>query len=233
MVGWAGSAFGGAPLDDDGLDRVHAQAMRILSEIGTEVHDDAMLRRLRDAGQTIEGTRVRWDPELVMAQLALAPSSVTLTGRNPARSVPLGGGSLAHTPVGGSPFVSDRERGRREGTMADHVELVKLAHAAGSLTVLQSGTVEAQDLDHTSRHLEMDYSILRWSDRPYIVYGTSGEKAHDGFALAAIAAGGEGRLLANPMVLRIVNPNSLLVGDGLMDETLGACAEHGQAGSSE
>jgi trimethylamine---corrinoid protein Co-methyltransferase len=222
------SGFGVAPLDEDGLDRIHAQAMRILSDIGTEVHDDAMLRRLADAGQRIDGTRVRWDPDFVMAQLALTPDTVSITGRNPVNVVELGGGSLAHSPVGGSPFVSDRERGRRDGTMADHVELVKMAHAADLLSVLQSGTVEAQDLEHTSRHLEMDYSILRWSDKPFIVYGTSGEKANDAFELASIARGGREALLETPMVIGIVNPNSPLVWDGLMVETLVACAEFGQ-----
>ncbi|MCX6461364.1 MAG: trimethylamine methyltransferase family protein [Actinobacteria bacterium] len=216
------------PLDADALDRVHAQAMRILSEIGTEVHDDDAVEMLRAAGQTIDGTRVLWDPDFVMTQLALAPSTVTVTGRNPERSVVLGGGSLAHSPVGGPPFATDGERGRRDGSISDHIELVKLAHASNVLSVLQSGTTEAQDLDHESRHLEMDYSILRYSDRPFIIYGTSGPKARDAFELAAIAAGGREALLANPMTIGIVNPNSPLVWDGLMVDMLRACAEYGQ-----
>ena len=210
------------------MSAVHAQAMRLLSEVGTEVHDDDMLRRLAAAGQQVDGTRVRWDPDFVMEQLALAPSAFTLTGRNPARQVTIGGGSLAHSPVGGPPFAHDRDRGRRDGTIADHVELVKIAHACDLLPVLQSGTTEAQDLDYNSRHLEMDYSILRWSDRPFIIYGTSGEKARDGFELAAIAAGGREALAEHPMTVGIVNPNSPLVWDGLMVTTLVACAEMGQ-----
>jgi trimethylamine--corrinoid protein Co-methyltransferase len=216
------------PLSADDLERVHEQAMRILTEIGTEVHDHEMLRRIADVGQRVDGTRVRWDPDFVLAQVDIAPRAFELRGRNPERRVLIGGGSLAHSPVGGPPFAYDRERGRRDGTIADHVELVKLAHATDLLPVLQSGTTEAQDLDHTSRHLEMDYSILRWSDRPYILYGTSGEKTRDGLALAAIAAGGFDALVAHPMTLGIVNPNSPLVWDGLMVETLVACAELGQ-----
>jgi trimethylamine--corrinoid protein Co-methyltransferase len=216
------------PLTDEALDAVHDQAMRLVRDVGTEVHDDDVLRRLAEAGQDVDGTRVRWDPEFVLEQLALAPASFTLTGRGPDRAVPIGGGSLAHSPCGGPPFAHDRERGRREGTLADHVELVKLAHATDRLPVLQSGTTEAQDLDHTSRHLEMDYSILRWSDRPYIVYGTSGEKTRDAFELAAIAAGGRAALADRPMTVGIVNPNSPLVWDGLMTQTLVACAEYGQ-----
>jgi trimethylamine--corrinoid protein Co-methyltransferase len=216
------------PLRPEDLDAVHARAMRLLSEVGTEVHDESMRHRLAGAGQDVDGTRVRWDPEFVMAQLGLAPARFTLTGRNPARAVTIGGGSLVHSPVGGPPFAHDRERGRRDGTLADHVELVKLAHASNALPLLHSGTVEAQDLDHETRHLSMDYSVLRWSDRPFIVYGTAGAKAADAFDLAAIAAGGRNALLARPMTVGIVNPNSPLVWDGAMVTMLAACAEYGQ-----
>ena len=215
-------------LDDEALDRVHAQAMRILEDVGTEVHGDAALKLLREAGQRVDGTRVRWDAGFVMEQLAHAPSTFEMRGRDPARQVHIGNGSLVHTPVGGPPFASDGERGRRDGTMTDHVELVKLAHASDVLPVLQSGTTEAQDLSYLSRHLEMDYSILRWSGRPYILYGTSGPKTRDGLTLAAIAAGGTEALVQTPGVLGIVNPNSPLVWDELMVDELMACAEFGQ-----
>ncbi len=217
-----------APLSEESLDRVHAQAMRILTEVGIEVHDEDMCRRLTEAGQSVDGTRVRWDPDWVMAQLELAPDRFTLQGRNPERRVEIGGGSLVHSPVGGPPFAHDNERGRRDGSIADHIELVRLAHASDVLPVLQSGTTEAQDLDYNSRHLEMDYSILRWSDRPFILYGTSGPKTRDSLTLAAIAAGGREALIDRPMVIGIVNPNSPLVWDELMVQTLVACAEAGQ-----
>ncbi|HVQ87152.1 MAG TPA: trimethylamine methyltransferase family protein [Actinomycetes bacterium] len=215
-------------LDEDALDRVHAQAMRILEEVGTEVHSEPALRLLRAAGQRVDGTRVRWDAGFVMEQLAHAPSSIEMQGRDPSRTVHIGGGSLVHTPVGGPPFATDGDRGRRDGTMSDHVELVKLAHASDVLPMLQSGTTEAQDLSYLSRHLEMDYSILRWSGRPFIVYGTSGPKTHDGFALAAIAAGGAEALKKTPGAMAIVNPNSPLVWDELMVDALMACAEWNQ-----
>ena len=217
-----------APLSDDDMDRIHDQAMRILSEVGTEVHDDDMLVRLQAAGQSVDGTRVRWDPEFVMAQLTLAPSTFTLIGRNSERSIEMGTGALAHGNVGGPPFAYDRVRGRRDGTLADHVELIKMAQASAVLPMVQGGGVEAQDLEYTSRHLEMAYSCIRWSDRPFVIYGTSGPKARDAMTLAAIAAGGREELLARPMVVGVVNPNSPLVWDGLMVDTLVACAEFGQ-----
>src|SRR5262245_48917354 len=116
------------PLSESDLDAVHDQAMRILENVGTEVHSDAMLKMLNEAGQRVEGTRVRWDSGFVMEQLAKAPGQFTLQGRDPRYTVTIGGGSLLHTPTGGSPFVSDAERGRRDGDLESFIELVKMAH---------------------------------------------------------------------------------------------------------
>ncbi len=92
--------------------------------------------------------------------------------------------------VGGPPFASDLEAGRRSGTLDDHHALVQLTHASGLLSCVQTGAVEATDLDVAERHLEMEYSTIRWSDLPYLSYGTSGPEARDGIAMAAIVHGG-------------------------------------------
>ena len=44
-------------LGEEGVEAVHGAAMRIVSEIGCEVHDDAGLELLRAAGQRVEETR--------------------------------------------------------------------------------------------------------------------------------------------------------------------------------
>ena len=207
-------------LSEEQLDAVHAQAMTILEEIGTEVRDEPALDALRAQGQKVDGERVRWDREFVSEMVGRAPSTFTLTPRNPERAVEIGDGSLVLAPSGGAPFCSDLERGRREGTYDDHVELVKLAHAADLLTCLQGGTVEASDLDERSRHLDMDHSILRWSDKPYVCYGTSGPKARDAVDLAAIACGGREAIEQRPAIMGVVNPNSPLVWDGLMVDSM-------------
>src|SRR5947207_6176613 len=194
--------------------------MTILEEIGTDVRDEVALDLLRARGQRVEGERVRWDREFVMEMVAHAPPSFELLPRNPDRAITIGGGSLVLAPSGGSPFCSDLERGRREGSYADHVELVKLAHAAELLTCLQSGTVEASDRSERTRHLDMDYSILRWSDKPYVCYGTSGPKARDAVELAAIACGGREAIESRPAIMGVVNPNSPLVWDHLMVDAL-------------
>ena len=207
-------------LTEEQLEAVHAEAMTILEEVGTDVRHEVALRRLRELGQAVDGERVRWDREFVMEMVAAAPESFVLQTRNPARAVRVGGGPPVLTPVGGSPFCSDLERGRREGTIADYLERVKMAHAADLITCHQSGTVEATDLDERTRHLDMDGAILRWSDKPLVCYGTSGPKARDAVDLAAVACGGREAIEAQPAIMGVVNPNSPLVWDFLMVDAL-------------
>lgn len=216
-------------LSDDQLDIVHERAMTILEEIGVEMRHGPTLSLLSSLGQSVEEERVRFDREFVLEMVAKAPSSVTLLGRGDERSIVLGGGSLVHTPSGGSPFCSDLERGRRDGRLEDYEELVKLTHAASQLTCQQSGVVEAADLDDRSRHLDMDYCVLRYSDKPFICYGGNGVRAHDAVELASIVYGGREALEARPRFIGVVNSNSPLVWDGAMLEALTVWAEANQA----
>jgi trimethylamine--corrinoid protein Co-methyltransferase len=213
-------------LSDEDLDVIHEAAMRILEEIGTDVMHEGARKLLSEAGLAVEEDRVRWDRGFVMEQVARAPARFTLRARSPERSVEVGGGAPVWMNVGGPPFASDLERGRRSGTIADHDELVRMTHAAGVLNCVQTGAVEAQDLDVAHRHLDMERSTIRWSDKPYTTYGTSGPRARDGLAMARIVHGGEPD---GVVTIGIVNPNSPLVWDHRMTDALLAWAEAGQA----
>jgi trimethylamine---corrinoid protein Co-methyltransferase len=215
-------------LTEEQLDAIHEQAIRILQEIGTDVLDDRARALLADAGQTVEDTRVHWDRAFIEEMVARAPSSFTLHGRSADRTITIGDGHPVYAPVGGSPFASDLDGGRREGTIADHDRLVKLAHAADLLTCLQGGTVEAVDLPVTSRHLDMEYSLIRWSDKPYVSYGTAGWKSQDAIDMAAIAHGGRDLIEREPALMIVVNPNSPLIWDTRMVQALLVSAEANQ-----
>jgi trimethylamine--corrinoid protein Co-methyltransferase len=215
-------------LSEESVDAIHAQAMTILEEIGTEVVHEPALALLAGLGQKVEGTRVRFDREFVLDRLRLAPAQITVRGRRPERAVSFGGGTLCMLPTGGSPFVSDRERGRRDGTYADHVEIVKMTQATPLLTCGQSGATEASDVSDRSRHLDLDYSWIRYSDMPYVAYGTTGPRAQDSVDLAAIAHGGQAAIAAEPAIIGVVNPNSPLVWDAAMVAAMWAWAEANQ-----
>jgi trimethylamine---corrinoid protein Co-methyltransferase len=211
------------PLDiltDEQVQMIHDQAMTLLEETGTDVLHPGMLELLAKQGLAIDGDRVRWDRSFIMEKVALAPSSFTVRGRNRERDIHVGGGSQIWTNVGGPPFASDLDEGRRSGRLQDHDTLVKLTQATDLLTCVQSGAVEAVELDVNTRHMDMDYSTIRWSDKPYIAYGTSGPKARDGIELAAIVHGGHDAIAETAGIMGVVNPNSPLIWDFRMVDAL-------------
>ncbi len=215
-------------LTDAQIETIHEQAMRILEEIGTDVLHEPSKKLLADAGMSLVGDRVRWDRGFVMEQVAKAPSTFRLKARNPERSLVVGEGEPVLMNVGGPPFASDMDEGRRSGRMQDHDTLVKMTQAADVLNCVQIGAVEATDLDVALRHMDMEYSAIRWSDKPYTTYGTSGPRARDGVRMAEIVHGGRDAIEAEPVLMGVVNPNSPLIWDFRMTDALTVWAEANQ-----
>src|SRR5437879_6125911 len=116
------------PLDvltDEQVAKIHEQAMTLLEETGTDVLHPAAIELLRAHGQSIDGSRVRWDRAFVTEMVAKAPASFTVRGRNRDRDIHVGGGAQIWMNVGGPPFASDLDEGRRSGRLQDHDTLVK------------------------------------------------------------------------------------------------------------
>ena len=77
------------PLDADGIERIHDTAMRVLEEIGIDFLNEEAKTILKDAGCDVasDSDRVRMDRAFVMEQVAEAPSTFTITPRNPSRKI--------------------------------------------------------------------------------------------------------------------------------------------------
>ena len=217
-----------AVLSEEQLEAIHGTAMRICEEIGLDVLHEGARALLAGAGLEVRGSRVRFHRGFVQEQVATAPPAFALRARNPDRGLEVGTGVPVWMNVGGPPFASDLEGGRRGGRLEDHDALVRLTQAAGVLNCVQAGAVEATDLDVATRHLDMEYSTIRWSDLPYLTYGTSGPKARDGIAMAEIVHRGRAAIEGTPALMGVVNPNSPLVWDRRMTDALIAWAEAGQ-----
>ena len=152
------------PMTEEQEDQVHEYAMRILEEIGVDVLHDEGRALLADAGQKVEGDRVRFDRGFVMEQVAKAPHTFTLHARNPANTVEVGGGTPLWMGVGGPPFLSDLDEGRRGGTLEGHDTIIKLTQAAAPLELRADRRVRAREdgRAHTPpRHGVLDDPVVR------------------------------------------------------------------------
>jgi trimethylamine--corrinoid protein Co-methyltransferase len=129
--------------------------------------------------------------------------------------------------VGGPPFFSDLDEGRRNGYLEGHDTIIKLTQAASPLNCVQTGACEPVKMPVHTRHLDMEYSTIRWSDLPYTTYGTSGPKARDGIEMARILHGGD--IADRTLLMGVVNSLSPLAWDFRMVDAMIAWAESNQA----
>jgi len=216
-------------LSEEGLALIEANAERVLEEIGIEFREDPeALDMWREAGADVSGERVRFPKGLCRALLKTAPASFTQHARNPARSVEIGGKATVFAPVYGPPFVRDLDHGRRYGTIEDFRHFVKLAYQAPAIHHSGGTVCEPVDIPVNKRHLDMVYSHIRYSDKPFMGSVTAPERAADSVAMAKLLFGEE-FVDQNCVLINLINVNSPMVFDGTMLGALKTYARANQA----
>ena len=204
-------------MSEEGLVTIEENADTILEELGIDFRDyPRSLELLSSAGAEVDGERVRF-PRGMCRELitASAPAVYTHHGRNPARSVQVGGNATVFAPAYGSPFVHDLDKGRRYATIDDFHNFVKLAYQSPHMH-LSGGTVcEPVDIPVHKRHLDMVYAHLRYSDKPFMGSVTATERAQDSVDLARIAFGDD-FVEGNTVMTSLINASSPMAWDASM-----------------
>ena len=207
-------------LDEESLVSLENHAEWLLQEIGIEIRgDDEALRLFKQAGASVDGERLRFDPGHVRNLCSTAPKTYTMHARNADRNIEFGGDNLILGPAYGSPFVSDLKNGRRYGTIEDFQNFIKLTYMTPWLQH-QSGTIcEPVDVAVNKRHLDMVYAHLRYSDKPFMGSVTAPERAEDSLTMARIVFG-EAFMQEHLVIQGNINVNSPLVYDDTMTGAL-------------
>jgi trimethylamine--corrinoid protein Co-methyltransferase len=213
-------------LSEEEVQQVHQQAMLILQEIGVDFLHPRALDAFRAAGLKIEDQRVRFERAFVEEQVRKVPAIFDVQARNPKNTVTIGGDYMVNAPVYGPPFITDLDRGRRGATIEDFTNFDKMAQATPQIHCAGGTIVEPEDLPLGTRHLDMVYSHIRWTDMPFMGSVISEENARDSIEMASIAFGGRENIEKTPALLALVNVNSPLRYD---DRMLGALIEYASA----
>ena len=217
------------PFSDDQLELIEHNADIVLQEIGIDFRDDAeALAMWKDAGADVKGDRVRFPKGLVRSLIKTAPREFTQFARNPANNVQIGGDNTVFAPVYGPPFVRDLDGGRRYATIEDFRNIVKLAYMSPSLHHSGGTVCEPVDIPVAKRHLDMVYSHIRYSDKPFMGSVTAPERAEDSVAMAEMVFGRE-FVGQNCALINLINANSPMVFDGTMVGALKVYARANQA----
>ena len=217
------------PLDAEGVQRVHKTAMRILKEIGIEMLNPEAVAHLKAAGCLVNGTNVRFDEDFVMEMVRRAPSSFTITPRNPEREIVVGGKHMVFVNVSSPPNSWDLERGKRPGDFATFKDFMRLTQYFNCIHIAGGYPVEPVDIHASVRHLDCLYEKLTLTDKVCHAYSLGAERVEDVMEMVRLAGGlTDAEFVAKPRMYTNINSVSPLKHDYPMLDGAMRLARRGQ-----
>ena len=195
---------------EDRLEAIHQTALRVIEELGIRVLNQEARQRFKQAGAIVdeESMMVKIDRSLVSQALETAPSEFLMHGATADKNVTLGGDNIAFVCVGGPPHISDLDRGKRNGTLEDTRNIIKLSEHFDVIH-LQSPNVEPQDTPLHLRHLHTTESQLTLSQKPFFIFSRGSAQVKDAFAMTRIARGiDEAEFSQKAWCYTVINTNS-------------------------
>jgi trimethylamine--corrinoid protein Co-methyltransferase len=207
------------PLSADQVEAIHRESLKILGELGMRVLLQEARAILRQAGADVDESSqiVRYDEGMVEHALKTVPLEFVLHARNPERNIVMGGRNINIGTVGGAPHAHDLERGRRPGTLADYVELLKLAQSLNIVHFLAGFGPEPQDVPVPIRHIVAAEAMITHCDKVAFMFTLTPQRMRDVFEMMRIARGiSAEQLMREPSLYSIINTNSPLQLDGPM-----------------
>nr|WP_029375339.1 trimethylamine methyltransferase family protein [Oceanicola sp. S124] len=213
----------------EALEIIETNAETVLEEVGVNfINNPGALARWRDAGADVRGERVHIPRGLARKLCATAPARFTQLARNPGRSVEIGGRGLVLAPVYGPPFVRDLDGGRRDATLEDFCNFVRLGYMSQWLHHSGGTLCEPTDVAVNKRHLDMLHAHMTLSDKPFMGSGWNASRAGDCIEMCKILFGAE-VATSQPVMTSLININSPLTFDDATMETLEVYATNMQA----
>lgn len=209
------------------VEKVHETSLRILEEIGLDFGYPPALEVLKKGGTKIDGQRVFFPSRLVESQIKKAPHRFNLHARNPKNNLVIGGSKTVLAPGYGASFVTDLENGRRQATLKDFENFVKLTGASANQDILSGTVVEPTDTAYETRHAQMIYTAVKYSDKCVMGSTMGARAARECIQMAAILFAGRDQIESAPAIMGIIGPLTPLKYDARM---LGALMEYAAAG---
>lgn len=220
------------PMSVDQVMAVHEASLKLLLETGIEFMGPAARVAFRQAGAEVDDASglVRIPRALVEKALATAPSSFTLTPRNPARRINVGGDHVSFGLVAGPPNIHDCVNGRRSGNYADYRRLIQLAQSFDIIHFIGNQPTAPIELPAGTRHLDCYLANVTYADKVYHCTSIGHHRALDGIDIMALSRGlTREEMKTSPGVLTIISVNSPRRFDEAMSDGLMAMSEWGQA----
>ncbi|MGB7285736.1 MAG: trimethylamine methyltransferase family protein [Salaquimonas sp.] len=222
------------PLPPEGVEAIHNGVMHILEEIGIEFLNLEAVEIFRKEGCRISnenksGALVKFDRHWLMEKIRLAPSSFTITPRNPDREIIIGDGHMVFGNVSSPPNYSNLDEGRKIGNRKAYRDFLKLTQYFNCLHFAGGYPVEPMDIHPSIRHLDCLYDKLTLTDKVAHAYSLGTERVEDVIEMVRIAGGlTHEEFDAKPRMYTNINSTSPLKHDWPMIDGMMRLARRGQ-----
>ncbi|MDE0976512.1 MAG: trimethylamine methyltransferase family protein [Arenicellales bacterium] len=220
------------PLSEDQVEAIHQASLKVIRDLGIEIMSEPVRQAFARQGAKVDHDTgiVCADPQMILDLVSQAPAEFTLTPRNPAHAITLGGNRVYFGLVSGPPNVHDRVNGRRPGNFADYQRLISLGQYFNAISVFGNQTVATQDLPAGTRHLDSYRANLTLADKVFSAIPIGRGRVNDAVQMLALARGiSVDDLHRSPSLIGNININSPRKLDEAMSDGALALAAHGQA----
>lgn len=196
------------PLTETDARNIYQMALRLLSELGMGEVPARLARDLCDAGAAPRADgRICIPQALVEDCIASAAKRFTLHGRDPARSIEVGGDAVYFGTGGAAVNTLDLQTGLyRPSTLADLHDFTRLQDTLDNVAWFTRCCIATDVPDTHDLDINTAYALLKNTTKPVATAFTVAENVDPIVAMFDIAAGGEGAFARRPFVKAHISP---------------------------
>ncbi|MGB0746652.1 MAG: trimethylamine methyltransferase family protein, partial [Alphaproteobacteria bacterium] len=217
------------PLSEADLEAIFETALRLLETLGMgEVPDNLAATLLACGAERNDRDRFLLPRSLVLDAIEKTPKVFPLHGRDPARSITVGGDAVHFGTGGAAVQTLDMDSGLyRPSTLQDLHDFTRLQDTLENVSWFTRCCVATDVPDNFDLDVNTVYALLRNTTKPVATSFTLAEHVDPIVEMLDIAAGGPGQFAQRPFVKAHVSPviSPMRFGEDAVDVVF-KCIEH-------
>lgn len=217
------------PLTDADCQAIYDTALRLLAQLGMGEVPQRLWDDLTAAGCTdIGNARIGMPRALVEDIIDKAPKTFPLHGRDPTRTIEVGGDKVYFGTGGAAVNTLDRDTGLyRPSTLQDLHDFTRLQDALENVAWFTRCCIATDVPDNYDLDVNTAYALMRGTTKPVATAFTLAEHVDPIVHLFDIAAGGAGEFAKRPFVKTHISPviSPMRFGEDAVDVVY-KCVEH-------
>ncbi len=196
------------PLSDAGLRAIYETALQLLDQLGMGDVPDRLARHLLAAGAVDTGLgRLTFPRGLVEDAIGTAAKTFVLYGRDPARSIEVGGDRVHFGTGGAAVQTLDLDSGLyRPSTLGDLHDFTRLQDALENISWFTRCCIATDVPGEHALDVNTAYALIKNTTKPTATAFTLASHVAPIVQMFDIAAGGEGAFSRQPFVKAHISP---------------------------